>query len=156
MADPLSVAASIVGLLTAAAQISQTLYTVTKRVKKAPKEVKEARTEVDNIRNILEQLQLFVLGASKASKSRTALILVDQVVATLAATVTTFSELDVFVETLDSDEKMGLMDRVRWLTKERDLKQLIQKLELHKNSMGLMLTILTWWVAYCHHLLRIG
>ena len=144
MADPLSVAASVVGLLTAAAQISQTLYSVTKRVKKAPKECKDAKAEVDEIRNILSQLQLFVLGATKASTSRTSLILVDQVVATLVATVTTFSELDVFVETLDSDEKMGLMDRVRWLTKEKDLKDLIQKLQLHKSSMSLMLTILTW------------
>ena len=144
MADPLSVAASVVGLLTAAAQISQTLYNVTKRMKRAPKEIKDARTEVDDIRNVLSQLQLFVMGAAKASSSRTSLILVEQVVATLAATVTTFSALDVFVETLDSDENLGLMDRVRWLMKEKDLKELISKLQLHKSSMSLMLTILTW------------
>jgi hypothetical protein len=53
MADPISVAASVVGLLTAAAQISQTLYSVTRRVKKAPKECKPVRAEVDDIRNIL-------------------------------------------------------------------------------------------------------
>jgi hypothetical protein len=144
MADPLSVAASVVGLLTAAAQISRTLYDITKRAKKAPKECKDARMEVDDIRNILSQLQLFVLGAAKASRSRSSLILVEQVVTTLAATVTTFSELDVFVETLESDERMGLMDRLRWVSKEKALNELIQKLQLHKSSMGLMLTILTW------------
>jgi hypothetical protein len=85
-----------------------------------------------------------MLGATKAFATRTSLILVEQVVATLSATVTTFSELDVFVETLDSDERMGLMDRLRLLTKEQDLKELLQKLQLHKSSMSLMLTILTW------------
>jgi hypothetical protein len=144
MAEPSSVAASVIGLLTAAAQISQTPYNLTNQMKRAPKEVKDTRTEGADIRNVLNQLQLFIRGAARASASMTSLIRVDQVVTTLAATVTTCSELDVFVEALDSDDSIGLMDRVRWLTKEKDLKGLISKLQLHKSSTSFMLTILTW------------
>lgn len=81
---------------------------------------------------------------ASASRARTSLILVDQVVATLAGAVTTFSELDVFVEVLDSDEKMGLIDRLRWVSKAKALGEINQRLQLHKRSLSLMLVILTW------------
>ena len=63
---------------------------------------------------------------------------------TLAAAVTTFSELDVFVEVLDSDEKMSLMDRLRWVSKAKALEEINQRLQVQKKSMNLMLMILTW------------
>jgi len=65
-------------------------------------------------------------------------------VTTLAAAVTTFSELDVFVEVLDSDEKMSLMDRLRWVSKAKALEEINQRLQVQKKSMNLMLMILTW------------
>lgn len=147
MADPLSVAAGVVGILSSGIKISTTLYNIVRRVKKAPKECQETRAEVDGIGNTLNQLQMFVLGASQATRSRTSLILVDQVVTTLAATVATFSELDLFVETLDGDEKMGLMDKVRWTMRMESLNEILAKLRLHRSSMNLMLTILTWYAV---------
>ena len=147
MADPLSVAASVVGLITAAVQISKTITNLVERSRKAPKECSDARLEVDNIRAILTQLQLFVLGANKAARSRTSLILIEQIVTILAACVTTFSDLDEFVDTLDSDEKLGLLDKLRWASKAKSLSDIIAKLQMHKTSLTLMLTILTWYVV---------
>ena len=146
MADPLSVVASVVGLITAAVQISKTISSLVERSRKAPKECSDARLEVDNIRAILAQLQLFVIGATKASRSRTSLILIEQIVTILAACVTTFSDLDVFVDTLDSDEKLGLLDKLRWASKVKSLSDIIAKLQMHKTSLTLMLTILTWYI----------
>src|SRR5436853_414875 len=88
----------------------------------------------------------FVLGASKASRSRASLILVEQVVTTLSACVLTFSELDVFVQALDSEQKMGILDRMKWIIKSNALKELLERLQQHKLSLNLMLTILTWYV----------
>lgn len=144
MADPLSIAAGIAGLVKATSWIAENLYKISKSAKRAPQECTDVRTEVEEIRNILDQLKRFLLGTKRASASRTSLILVDQVIATLAATVTTISELEVFVDALASDEDMGLMDRFRWLSKEEDLKELLHKIHLHKGSLNLMLTILTW------------
>ena len=59
--------ASIVGLLIAAAQISQFVSNIIRRSRKAPKECHDLRLEVDTIRRILEQLQLLVSGALRAS-----------------------------------------------------------------------------------------
>lgn len=144
MADPLSVAAGIVGLITAAAQISQILSNVISKARHAPEECRQVRGEIDDIRNVLGQLQLFVTGANRASRTRTSLIMVDQVVATLAACVTTFSDLDVFAESLQSENDLGILDRLRWISKDKDLKSIRGRLQTHKSSLTLMLTILTW------------
>ncbi|KAF4969837.1 hypothetical protein FSARC_2995 [Fusarium sarcochroum] len=143
MADPLSTAASVVGLLTAAAQISKVLANVISKARHAPEECGRIKNEVDDIRNILAPLQLFILGTRRASRSRTSLIMVEQVVATLAACVTTFSELDTFATALENDVDMGILDRLKWASKDKVIKAVLVRLESHKNSLTLMLTILT-------------
>jgi hypothetical protein len=142
--DPLSVSMAVIGLLTAAKQISSALGTLISNSKNAPKEMQSVKSTVETIRTVLLQLQTILLGRENISRKRTSLILVEQVVITLSACVTTFSELDVFVGALQSDETLGLMDRIRWATKTTTIKEHLQKLEMHKSSLTLMMTILTW------------
>ena len=141
--DPLSVTMAIVGLLTAARQISSAIGNLVSKSKSAPKEMQNVKSTVDTIRSVLLQLQMLLLGRAKVDRQRTSLILVEQIVITLSACVATFSELDVFVGTLASDAKLGLMDRIRWATKTATIKEHLQKLEMHKSSITLMMTILT-------------
>ena len=142
--DPLSVTASVVGLLSVAIKVSIVLSDVIKKSRHAPEECRKVRDEVDSIHRVLGQLQLFIAGSTRASPQRTSLIMVDQVVATLGACVTTFSELEVFAEGLASDQGLGLLDRLRWISKEKDAKTILGELEARKSSMTLMLSILTW------------
>jgi hypothetical protein len=141
--DPLSVTMAIIGLLKAADQISSALQPLIKKAANAPKEIKEMKSSVDGIKTVLSQLQLMLIGKSQVDRNRTSLILVEQIVITLSACVTTFSDLDVFVETLGTDAKMGLLDRLRWATKTSTIQEHMQKLEVHKTTLTLM-TILTW------------
>ncbi|KAL6914828.1 hypothetical protein FSST1_012588 [Fusarium sambucinum] len=143
MADPLSVAASVVGLLTAAAQVSKIVANVISKARHAPEECGRIKSEVDDIRNVLVTLQVFILNPRQALRSRTSLIMVEQVVATLAACVTTFSELDTFVTALENDTTV--LDRLRWASKSKDIHGILVRLESHKSSLTLMLTILTWY-----------
>jgi hypothetical protein len=142
--DPLSVTMAIIGLLTAADQISSTLQPLIKKAANAPREIKEMKSSVDGIRTVLSQLQLMLIGKSQVGRNRTSLILVEQIVITLSACVTTFSDLDVFVESLGTDANMGLLDRLRWVTKTSTIQEHMQKLEVHKSTLTLMMTILTW------------
>jgi hypothetical protein len=142
--DPLSVTMAIIGLLKAADQISSALQPLIKKAANAPKEIKEMKSSVDGIKTVLSQLQLMLIGKSQVDRNRTSLILVEQIVITLSACVTTFSDLDVFVETLGTDAKMGLLDRLRWATKTSTIQEHMQKLEVHKTTLTLMMTILTW------------
>jgi hypothetical protein len=141
--DPLSVTMAIIGLLKAADQISSALQPLIKKAANAPKEIKEMKSSVDGIKTVLSQLQLMLIGKSQVDRNRTSLILVEQIVITLSACVTTFSDLDVFVETLGTDAKMGLLDRLRWATKTSTIQEHMQKLEVHKTTLTLMMTILT-------------
>jgi hypothetical protein len=143
--DPLSVAMAIVGLLTACQHISSAVGNLISKSKSAPKEIQNVKSTVDTIRSVLIQLQMLLLGRAKFDRQRTSLILVEQIVITLSACVATFSELDVFVGTLASDAMLGLMDRIRWATKTSTIKEHLQKLEMHKSSLTLMMTILTWY-----------
>ena len=143
MADSLSIAASIVGLLTAALQVSQVLNDTIKKARHAPDDCKRLKGEVDEIRNMLGQLQLFILRVNHASRSRTSLLMVDQVVAILSSCVLTFSDLQVFAEGLQSEAAMGILERVRWMSKETELKAMLSRLDKHKSSLSLMLIILT-------------
>ncbi|RSM09379.1 hypothetical protein CEP52_004222 [Fusarium oligoseptatum] len=143
MSDPLSTAASVVGLITAAAQISKILAHVIDKARHAPQECSRIKAEVDDIRNVLMTLQLYIVGTRCAARSRTSLIMVEQVVATLAVCVKTFSELDTFAMALQNDSNMEILDRLRWASKDKEIKAVLVRLEAHKSSLTLMLTILT-------------
>ncbi|KAI8397518.1 hypothetical protein FOFC_20790 [Fusarium oxysporum] len=67
MADPLSVAASVVGLLTAAAQVSKIIANVMNKARHAPGECGRIKAEVDDIRNVLVTLQLFIINPRQVS-----------------------------------------------------------------------------------------
>ncbi|KAI1349788.1 Rho GTPase activation protein [Xylaria sp. FL0043] len=143
MADPLSVSASIVGLITAGAKISQILAQVVRKAQHAPRELQNVQAEVTSIQAILGQLRNFLLGTQRASRSRTSLIMVDQVIASLATCVTTFSELDSFAKVLEFVSDWAVLDRLRWVAVESKIKEVLARLESHKTSLNLMLTILT-------------
>ena len=139
----LSIDAGVVGLLTAAVQVSQILNDMIKKARHAPDDCSRMKAEVDDIRNVLGTLQLFILNVNRASRSRTSLLMVEQVVATLASCVLTFSDLQLFVESLQSEVNLDILDRVRWISKTAELKAMQNRLETHQSSVSLMLTILT-------------
>ncbi|KAI9713740.1 MAG: hypothetical protein M1812_006578 [Candelaria pacifica] len=140
--DPLSIAAGVVGLITAATQVSKLLTTITKLTKAAPKLAQITLTEVNDIKAILTHLQAFLLGTATASRDRASLILVEQVIVTLTGCVTTFSELDEILNDLTTDGAMSSLDRVKWAMKESSIAAIVQRLQTHKASITLMLTIL--------------
>jgi hypothetical protein len=143
MGDPLSVAGSVVGLLTTAAQASKMLFNLTKRTRAAPQECLTLKLELDEFYSVLSQLQLFVFRTEKPSQSGAARIMVDQVLTTLTACVTTFSALKALVEQLQLDQVDGILDRLRWVSKEKDIRELLSRLQRHKSSLSAMLSMLT-------------
>lgn len=145
MADPLSVAASVVGLITPAAQISKLLQ----GLRHAPDSVRRLKSEVDGTSGALVQLQQYILRKVSASISRTSLILVEKVQVVLGSCVLTFSELDVLAESFANDSSLGLMDRFRWLSISSTIDELLAKTQEHKMSLLLMLTTLSACVGHC-------
>lgn len=88
----LCVIASVVGILGAAAiKISSVLWTFVKNPKGPPKLAHTELAEVNGLSTVLGHLRTYLLGLATSSKPRTSLILVEQVIVTLAECMTTFS-----------------------------------------------------------------
>ena len=143
MSDPLSVAAGVIGIVTAAAQISSLLVKFTVNVKDAPKQASVVLTEVNDTSSILAQLQSFLLGLETPDKSKTCLLQVESVIAILTGCVATFSELQEVLDSLEI-EKMQRGDRLKWSRKESTIAPLLARLQTHKASLSLMLNLLNW------------
>lgn len=140
MADPISVAAGVIGIVTAAMQVSNLLIDFTRRTKHAPVLANIVLTEVDDIYAIMKQLQPFLLGLEIPDQSRTSLLQVDSVVAVLTSCVATFSELKELTDQLKARD-LGFLERSKWVFKESAISGLVSRLQANKLSLSLMLNI---------------
>ena len=142
--DPLSISASIVGITTAAFQVSRLLKPFIDSVTGAPTSARNILMEVTGIHTSLQQLQSFLIGNEEAANSRRSLIMIEQIIIVFTDCVSLFSELEQTLESLKTGEHMRLIDRVKWTSKESTISKLITRLQASKASLNFMLTILTW------------
>ena len=141
MSDPLSIAAGVIGILTAAAQISSLLINFTRASIDAPDQARIIATEVSDTSGILSHLQSFLLGKEFLDRSRTSLLQVDHVVTIVSGCVLTFSELEKLLDELKV-ENLSVLDRTKWARKETAIAALVQRLQNHKASLSCMLNVL--------------
>ena len=141
MTDPLSIAAGVVGILTAAAQISSLVIDFSRMIKNAPSEAQTVITEVNDISGILSQLQSFLLGNSSIERSGAAMLQVEHVVSIVSSCVLTFSELEKLIDDF-RDGRVGVINRLLWVKNEAKIKDLVQRMQTHKASLSLILIIL--------------
>lgn len=140
---------AVIGLLKTAHKVSSTIGKIVSSKKNGCREIRDVKSTVDTLRSVLLQLQLLLLNHAKIDDRRASMILVEEVVVTLSACVMNFSDLDRCVEGLASDERLGILDSVRWASKAEELKGYMQSLESHKLSLALMVNILTWYLTPC-------
>lgn len=145
MVEPLSVAASVVGLVTAAVQMSNILYKMGSTIKDAPVLAQTAAGELNDISLVLAQLQKYIDGRVQASTQRLCLITVEHITATLTGCVITFSELDAILKSVNIDTGLRTWDRALWLLKKDKIASVITRLQNHKSTLGLMLNIMQWY-----------
>lgn len=145
--DPISVSASILGLLGAAAKVSEILTSLIHGVKDAPKLARCVVAEVEDLKLCLHRMQDLVLSRTSSSTSRKSLIMVDQLCIVLTHTVMTFSELEDALEGLKPRSSMLFGSRLKWIAKEPTISRLLQRLQSSKLSLNLILTTLSWSVS---------
>lgn len=144
--DPLSVAASVVGLLAAGGKVSSLLVTVVTKGRDAANLAQSLLREVSDISAALGHLQSYILQRISVPPARGSLILLEHILTSLTGCVTTYSDLQATLDTLSIEPNMGVFDGFKWVRKESSLKEICQRLQNHKMSLTLMLTILQWHV----------
>jgi hypothetical protein len=142
--DPLSVAASVAGLVSLAGQLVPTLYNLGLTVKEANKDAQAAAVEVAAMSVVLQGLQGYIIGRSKANPRRLQLITVEHITASLTACVFTYSELDAVLKDLHADTRLKAWDRAIWFIKRDSIQDLVSKIQNHKLTFSCMLNILQW------------
>lgn len=145
MADPLSVAASVAGLLTAAAAICKVLAPYAAAVRDTPQIALQVRSEIEEASIALASLQALASNLAALPAQRTLLIQVDHLVAILTNGVLVFSDLETCVGDLppvDPSTTPALLRRLQWTKKESDLKPILGRLQGFKASVSMILGIL--------------
>ena len=140
MADPLSAAAGIIGVLTAAVHISKLLIDFTKRTKDAPRQASQVLSEVNDVHTIMAQLQAFLLGLDTPDQSQACHVQVESLLSVLTGCVATFSDLEQLLDQMRSDD-LTMLDCLKWAKRDSSIEALISRLQIHKNSLTLILEI---------------
>jgi hypothetical protein len=143
MGDPLSVAASIIGILAAAGKVAETLGPVVSAFKDTTSTATTIYAEVNSSRIILTSLQALLNDLDQAPDTRRQLIQVDQLVAVLTDGVLIFNQLEPLVLQLGNDIERW-RTRVQWTRKKDKLDSFVSRMQLFKGSINVMLNILHW------------
>ncbi|KAE9377126.1 hypothetical protein N431DRAFT_401900 [Stipitochalara longipes BDJ] len=138
--DPLSVAASIVGLILAAGQVSSGISIIQSILSEAPR-INHLLNQVKEIETCLSAIQKFIYSIQSASKQRMAFIKIEHLVAALTQAVLTFSELEALVKKFVTGPRSALMLRVNWTRKQNKIANIIVRLDSHKSTLSLILSI---------------
>lgn len=146
--DPLTVAGATFGLLNVGAALASKLTAIVNSARDVPTSVNGLLTEMTSVSAAIQALQSYVCGSMSASAERGALILVEHLLTTLTGCVAAYSDLTAVVDEVmpaTDSEGWGLFDRLKWVKEEAKIGVIVQRLQHHKNSLTLMLTILQWY-----------
>ena len=151
MADPLFLAAALVGLISTGLHVTHKLVTFTKNANGASKQVQTVLAEVRDLHVLIGQCKELLLTetASDDSSSKrigASTVLVDHVVLVLSGCVITFSELEELLGKLNVEGEMDMLDCAKWARKEAKIVTIVWRLQNHKASLTAMLAVLGWYV----------
>ena len=140
MTDPLSVSASISGLVTLADIVFHRTYKYVKAVKKAPQEISALSAEINSLYGVLRSLQLVARQLEDETFDTSTRIHHVQ---------SCFKTLEHVSSILDKDKTSSLHDqpletlkrKLRWPFTSSEVKDLIAEIERHKATLGLALNV---------------
>ena len=157
MGEPLSIVASIAGLITISAQIVGMAKDLFDKVKDAPETVMRVREEVESMQPIFCQVHLLLNGTgAPPSHDNLTIISVHSLMATLTGCVIVYTRLEKkmnevcgFNDPVTASTAWGragvLADRVKWgLWRHEEVLGIIEDLQRQKLGLNLILTIVTW------------
>lgn len=149
MGDPLSVAASIVGILAAAAKIVEIVQPFISDVSNAPKIALTVHTEVSHIQLVLKSLRYFLQDlAASTSSGRASFVQVDHIIILFTDGVILFSELESLLSPLKipngGHPQARLRQRVLWASKKNAISEVMARMQTFLTSLSAVLNIFQW------------
>jgi hypothetical protein len=140
--DPLSVTASIAGLLMAAGKICSLLVVVSS-VRNAPSAIRDARLEVKHAEIALRSLQQYLECLDLINQERKALIQIDELRVTLTDAMLAFSDFEALLQTLSNLAKGRAA--ISWPRYSKQIDDHVARIQRYKASLTLMLNVFQWY-----------
>jgi len=144
MSDPLSIIASVVGLVATSAKIASIAKQLYDSGKDAPTSIHRISEEMDQLNLIFGQVKTLLEGHARKRLSRSRLVMLPlhHLMTILSGCVLAHSNLDKW---LGEVAGAGLGARAQWaLWKEAEAAVVLVDLERNKSSLHMMLTIIQW------------
>ena len=142
--DPLSILASVTGVLAVAAKITTVVTKFIQNVGDVPTSTHSVLTEVSDLSLCLNQLTPFLRGTRTAERTRRDGISVEQVVAISTSLVLSISELERLLDSFKLDLPILALARIQWVRNEERIDRILNRIRASRSSLNLILTIFTW------------
>ncbi|KAI0139022.1 P-loop containing nucleoside triphosphate hydrolase protein [Hypoxylon sp. NC0597] len=142
MADPLSIAAAVAGLVQLSAKIYTTLSEFVSRIQKAPQAAYDLLLSLSEMRLALASVSELIDSFLKIPLERRAMVQIDHLIMCLTQSVLTFSSLEKFVGTWPEQIVTSRWQKWRFANQEEKLMDFNTKVQQQKISISLALNIL--------------
>ena len=149
--DGISFASSVAGLVLAAGKVIGFLSSMVN----APSTARGVLAEAQALQAIFRQLVGFTSAPNQQSGARLSRIQLHDLILILTGCVRTFSELDEELKGLGGADYQGAdsvaltkWERAKWAAKDGGIAKILRHLQMHKVSLGLMLSIYSWSVQH--------
>jgi hypothetical protein len=145
MADPLSIAASVAGLLGVTAKLSTTIGSFVSNVSDAPESSRWALSVVAETRLTLHSIKDLMDRLPHLPRDRKEMIHIRHLVVVFREAILSLSELEAIVCTNTQNHATRWQSlRVKWALEEEKIVKIIQRLQGHKTSLSTMLNVIQW------------
>ncbi|CAL8581603.1 hypothetical protein XPA_007292 [Xanthoria parietina] len=141
--EAISIAASVVGILSITAKLATGLTELIERGKNVPGSIHSLVSELNDMRGCLAQLQPLLQDTQRSAPSRTAMLSLNQILTINTSCVLTLSELEKFVDSFKKRQSLSNLDRLRWLRNESRIERMLLRIRASRSSLNLILVILT-------------
>ena len=142
--DPLSIIASVTGILAVAAKITTSLTSFIGNGRNAPDSMKHIVAELSELSLCLTRLMPFIEGQRSVPNGQADVVTVEQVVVIGTSLITNISELDKWLDAFDFGTSLSMSERLRWVRKEKKIREILGRVRVSKESLNLILTIFSW------------
>ena len=142
--DPLSIVASVTGILTVAAKISQVASNLVSAYGEAPPALQGIVVEMSGLSACLNELLPFLDRKDAASKSQMMSVSVKQMVIIASSCVLAISELQKILDGFGNSKSLSTRTRLRWVSNEKRVITLRSRIQMSISSLNLMLNIFSW------------
>ena len=144
MADPLSLGASVVGILSVAGHVSKKPFDFIQNTREAPDQAHETLREVNELRLILGQCQTLLSRNEQSRVPGASRLLVEDIATVITGCVLSVSKLERLLTEAETENGLNVIDRMKWAWREEKMAKITGRLISRKQSMSLMVTILGW------------